>query len=342
MGDYLCLGIESTAHTFGAAVVRSDGTIFSNERSMHQTTKGGMIPSEVKAHHEKVKADVVQRALATAGVGWKDIGLISVANSPGLPPALRIGVGYAKELALAHKKNLIGVNHCVAHLTIGELTTKLPDPVFIYVSGVNTQIIAYSNGYLRVMGETLDIGLGNALDKFGREVGLGFPAGPIIEEKAKQASEKPDSYIELPYSVKGMDVSFSGIVTKATMLVKKGGDVKGVAASVDNICFSLQETCFAMLCEVTERAIAHTGKRSCILIGGVAANSRLKTMMQTMCDVRGCRFAAAPVQYAGDQGAMIAWQGILEHDAGKTDDPTTLDIDQKLRADEVAVTWRVS
>jgi glycoprotease/Kae1 family metallohydrolase len=327
MKTYLCLGIESTAHTFGAAVVRSDGKILSNERSMHRTMHGGMIPNEVKEHHLRVKEEVVDRALAMAKVVWDDIALIAVARAPGLPPALRIGVNYAKELAITHAKNLIGVNHCVAHLTIGELTTGLKDPVFIYVSGVNTQVIALSNGYLRVLGETLDVGLGNALDKFGRDVNLGFPAGPTMEELAKKGK-----HVELPYSVKGMDVSFSGIVTKAAALAKAG-------TSVEDLCFSLQETCFAMVCEVAERALAHTDKKSCVLIGGVGANKRFCQMMEQMCKERGATFAAAPLHYAGDQGAMIAWQGILEHNAGRADDPKTLDIDQKERVDGVKVTW---
>jgi glycoprotease/Kae1 family metallohydrolase len=328
MGEhYYCLGIESTAHTYGAAVVKSDGTILSNERAMHQTEHGGMIPHEVARHHEKVKDEVVKRALEKAMKPIESIRLIAVANSPGLPPALRVGVKHAKQLATEHKKTIIGVNHCVAHLTIGELTTKLKDPVYIYVSGVNTQVIALSNSYLRVLGETLDVGLGNALDKFGRDIDLGFPAGPKIEELAKKGK-----YIELPYAVKGMDVSFSGIVTKAAKLAKEG-------AKKEDLCFSLQETCFAMLCEVAERALAHTSKTNCVLIGGVGANKRLCEMMEKMCKARGATFGAAPLQYAGDQAAMIAWQGILEHNAGREDDPATLDIDPRLRVDDVKVTW---
>jgi glycoprotease/Kae1 family metallohydrolase len=325
---FLCLGIESTAHTFGAAVVRSDGTILSNEKDMHQTDHGGMIPNAVKRHHLDVKEEVVEAALKKAKVSWHDIALISVARAPGLPPALRVGLDYAKLLAIAHDKPLIGINHCVAHLTIGELTTGIKDPVFIYVSGVNTQVIALSNKYLRVLGETLDVGLGNALDKFGREMDLGFPAGPTIEKLALKGK-----HVELPYAVKGMDVSFSGIVTKAATLAKQG-------TPVADLCFSLQETCFAMVCEVAERALAHTGKKNCVLIGGVAANKRFCAMMHIMCKERGATFAAAPLQYAGDQGAMIAWQGILEHKAGRADDPKTLDIDQKQRVDDVRVTWQ--
>jgi glycoprotease/Kae1 family metallohydrolase len=326
MSKYHCLGIESTAHTFGAAVVSSDGTILSNEREMHQTTSGGMIPMEVAKHHERVKEEVVKRALEKADVKMADIHLISVASSPGLLPALRVGVRYAKQLANENGKKLIGINHCVAHLTIGDLITGLKDPVYIYVSGVNTQVIAYSNGYLRVLGETLDVGLGNALDKFGRDVGLGFPAGPKIEQLAKNGK-----YVGLTYSVKGMDVSFSGIVTQASRLAEKG-------ISNEDICYSLQETCFAMLCEVAERALAHTDKKSCILIGGVGANKRLCEMMDKMCKGRGATFAAAPLQYAGDQAAMIAWQGILEFNAGREDDQS-LDSDPRLRVDEVKVTW---
>ena len=175
---------------------------------MYETVAGGMIPNEVAAHHREIAEQVVQRALDRANLSWKDIGLISFSAGPGLGPALLVGLHLAKKLASEHTIPLVGINHCVAHLTIGDLVTGAKDPVYLYVSGVNTQVIALVGKYFRIFGETLDIGLGNALDKFGREVGLGFPAGPKIEEIAKQGK-----WVELPYVVKGMDVSFAGIVT---------------------------------------------------------------------------------------------------------------------------------
>ena len=300
----LCLGIESTAHTFGVAVVSFDGKVLSNEKTMFVTDSGGMIPHEVADHHRKVKDIVLQRALSAAGCDIHDISLISYSHSPGLPPSLRVGRDFAKALSEAHKIPAIGANHALAHLTIGNLITGVKDPVYLYVSGVNTQVIALAGDKYRIFGETLDIGLGNALDKFGRDIGLGFPAGPKIEETAKKGK-----FVELPYVVKGMDVSFAGLVTRARQLFEKG-------VSKEDLCFSIQEVCFAMLAEITERAVAHTDKKDVLLIGGVGANKRLCAMLDAMCSQRGARFHSVPLQYAGDQAAMIAWQGILNYVGG--------------------------
>jgi len=320
-----CLGIESTAHTFGCGIVTGEGKILANEKDTFTTEKGGMIPNEVTDHHEKVKEEVLQRALKAANLEMRDIDIIAVSLSPGLPPCLLVGLKFARKLA----KNipLVSVNHSIAHLTIGNLVTGVKDPVYLYVSGPNTQVIALAGKYYRIFGETLDNGLGNILDKFARELGLGFPGGPKIEELAKTGK-----YIELPYSVKGMDVAFAGILTKALKLYDKG-------AKKEDLCFSLQETAFAMLAEVAERAIAHIGKKDLLLIGGVAANKRLCQMLEIMCKERNAKFHAVPLEYAGDQGVMIAWQGILQFKAGNKIDPDKADIKPRERIDEVEVIW---
>lgn len=320
----ICLGIESTAHTFGVGIVTSEGKILANVKKVFTTETGGMIPNEVAKHHEQICDSVAEEALKTADLKIDDISLISYSRGPGLAPALRVGMDVAKKISKENKKPLIGVNHCVAHLTIGQLCTGSKDPVFLYVSGVNTQIIAEAGGRYRIFGETLDIGIGNALDKFGREAGLGFPAGPKIEEMAKKGK-----YIAMPYVVKGMDTSFAGIVTFAVNLIKKG-------EKIEDVCHSFQETSFAMLTEVSERALAHCEKNELLLIGGVAANKRLCEMLGKMCKQRGAKFFAVPLQYAGDQGAMIAWQGILEFGKSKEKE---IDIYPYERTDEIEIVW---
>ncbi|MBI4150806.1 UGMP family protein, partial [Candidatus Woesearchaeota archaeon] len=198
---------------------------------------------------------------------------------------------------------------------------------YLYVSGPNTQVIAFAGKKMRIFGETLDNGLGNILDKFARDAGLGFPGGPKIEQLAK----KSNTLIELPYVVKGMDVSFAGMLTKAQQLLAKG-------EKVEDLCYSLQETSFAMLAEVTERALAHCDKKEVLLIGGVAANQRLCRMLDDMCNARKAIFKAVPLAYSGDQGVMIAWQGWIEHEHGATN--KTTDIEPHERVDEIKVTWR--
>lgn len=320
----ICLGIESTAHTFGIGIVSSEGKILANVKKVFTTESGGMIPHKVAEHHEKICDSVVEEAIQKANVKWEDIGLIAYSRGPGLAPALKVGMDTAKKLSKEHDKPIIGVNHCVAHLTIGQLCTGAKDPVFLYVSGVNTQIIAVAGGRFRIFGETLDIGVGNALDKFGREAGLGFPAGPKIEKLAEKGK-----YIEMPYVVKGMDTSFAGLVTKATQLLKKG-------EKTEDVCCAFQETAFAMLAEVSERALAHCEKKELLLIGGVAANKKLCSMLEKMCKQRGAEFFAVPLEYAGDQGAMIAWQGILGF--GKSAEKDN-DIYPYERTDSIEVVW---
>ncbi|MFH1682713.1 MAG: KEOPS complex N(6)-L-threonylcarbamoyladenine synthase Kae1 [Candidatus Woesearchaeota archaeon] len=298
----IILGVESTAHTFGIGIVDDQGNILSNQTDSYSNPEGGMLPDKVVLHHEQVAEELLQKALAEAGIGWEDIDLIAYSAGPGIDPVLWVGYKQAKAWAEEFGKRLVGVNHCAAHLSIGKLVNKLDDPVYLYVSGVNTQVIVYDGGKYRVMGETLDIGLGNMLDKLGRVMKLGFPAGAKMEELALKGE-----YVELTYVVKGMDTSFSGILNKVKQLLEKG-------ISKEDLCFSVQETCFAMMAEVSERALAHTGKKELLLVGGVGANKRFCAMLEIMCKERGVVFSKVPMKLAGDNGAMIAWEGFLRKD----------------------------
>ena len=291
-----CIGIESTAHTFSCSVVDDKGKILSEVREMYKTKDRGIVPNKCAEFLKEVKDRVIYEATKD----HKKIDLIAFSQGPGMPLSLWVGLHAAKELAEKYKVPLVGINHLISHLEIGKMLCKVKDPVYILATGANTQIIGYEGEKYRIFGECLTIGLGNALDKFGRELGIGFPAGPKIETLAKKGS-----YVELPYVVKGMDVEFSGIITKAIQLYKKG-------TKKEDLCYSLQETVFAMLTEVAERALAHTEKKELLLIGGVAANKRLISMLEVMCKERKCKFEVVPMKWSGDQAAMIAWNGILD------------------------------
>jgi universal protein Kae1 len=326
----IVLGIETTAHTFGVSVIR-DKEVLSNEKDAYTTGSGGMIPVKVGEHHIDICRNVLERALKKANVTIKDVELISFSNAPGLGHALRIGAAVARSLAIRHEIPLIGVNHCIAHIEIGRLLCDAKDPVLLYASGANTQIIAYDAGKYRIFGETLDNGVGNFLDALGREMGLGFPAGPEMEKLALGGK----MLIELPYSVKGMDVSFGGLFTRVRALIK---DDK---YSKEDLCYSIQETVFAMLVEVSERAMAHCRKNELVLGGGVACNKRLQEMCSKMCEARGAKSYAPPNQYLVDNAAMIAWLGYLEYTEGnvrQTWEETV--IKPYERTDDVAVSWR--
>jgi N6-L-threonylcarbamoyladenine synthase len=324
----ICLGIESTAHTFGIGIV-SKKEVFVNIRRSYTTEKGGIIPTDAGMHHEKVKDDLIKEALTEFEIksGGRKIDLIAYSRGPGIGPCLHVGKNVANELAKNLKVPFIGINHCVAHLSVGKLVTKVKDPVLLYASGANTQVIAYEGGKYRVFGETLDQGIGNFLDSFARYVGLGFPGGPKLEKLAAES----ENYIELPYSVKGMDVSFSGMLTN----LKNKFDSKKY--SLEDLSYSLQETAFAMLIEVAERAMAHCGKKELLLGGGVACNSRLKEMAEIMCKERGAKCFVPPNGLLVDNGAMIAYQGLLEYGVGGRED--VVKIKPYERTDDVKVYW---
>ncbi|MBU5557733.1 MAG: bifunctional N(6)-L-threonylcarbamoyladenine synthase/serine/threonine protein kinase [Candidatus Aenigmatarchaeota archaeon] len=325
----ICLGIESTAHTFGAGIVTDSGKILANIKDIYVPKKGGIHPREAAEHHTQACGTVLQDALTTAKIKLSDINLVTFSQGPGLPPCLRIGAVFARTLGLRLGIPIIGVNHCVAHIEIGNLTTGLSDPVTLYVSGGNTQVIAFTEGRYRIFGETLDNGIGNILDQFARAAGLPHPGGPKIEQLAQKGS-----YIILPYVVKGMDLSFGGILSEAVRKFVAG-------EKIENICYSLQENCFAMLTEVVERAVAHTDKTEVLLTGGVAANKRLQEMLRIMCAERGVKFAVVPAEFAGDNGAMIAWTGLLAYKAGQRQTIANTQIRPKWRTDEVDVAWKV-
>ena len=330
MKKLLCLGIESTAHTFGVAILDGKGNVLANVSDTYKTEKGGIIPTDAAKHHDEVKERLLALALENASVSLNEIDLIAYSKSPGLAPCLKRGLEFAVELAKKLKKPLIGVNHCISHLEIGRLKTKAKDPVLLYASGANTQIIAYSSGKYRIFGETLDIGVGNFIDTFARTAGLGFPGGPKIAELA----EKGKQLIELPYSVKGMDVSFSGLLTNLQQKLNSG------KYSLEDLSYSLQETAFAMLIEVAERAMAHLGKKELLLGGGVACNKRLQEMAQTMCKERNATFFCPERQFLVDNAAMIAWLGILMHNSGIKESVEKADFNPNERTDDVLVGWR--
>ena len=326
----ICLGIESTAHTFGVAIVSDKkGTcnILSNEKDSYVTKEGGMIPRDLATHHQACATTVIKAALEKAKLEMKDIDLVSFSQGPGIGPALQAGAVAARALALANDKPLLGVNHCVAHVEIGKVLTGAKDPIVVYVSGANTQIIGYEQGKYRVYGETLDIGIGNLLDTFGRKLGLGFPAGPVLDEMYFKSRK----YVELPYTVKGMDLAFSGLQTAA---VQKIGKEKK-----EDLAYSLLHNAFAMVAEVSERALAHTEKKELLITGGVAASKALRKMLQKMCDERKCKMFVPPFAACLDNGLLPAWLGIVEYKAGNRMKLEETVVDQRQRTDSIKVNW---
>ena len=310
-------------------IVDSEAHVLSNIIDLFRPPQGGLHPREAANHHADAVAKTIVEAVETAGVSLKDVDLVSFSMGPGLGPCLRVAGTAARSLSCALGVPIIGVNHCIAHIEIGNALTGCTDPCLLYASGGNTQIIAYSDQRYRIFGETQDVGIGNMLDKLGRDLGLGYYAGPTIEKMALDG----DKLLDLPYSVKGMDISFSGILTAAVAYRDKG-------CRIEDICYSVQETTFSMLTEVTERAMAHIGKDEVLLGGGVAQNTRLREMVAEMAKERGAKMFVPERQFCRDNGAMIAWLGNIMYQSGVRMDIDDTEVRQRYRTDAVPVTWR--
>ena len=322
----LCLGIEGTAEKLGVGIVSSSGEILANVVKHHHLV-GGIHPREAAQHHAENMKPTIKEALRKADVGLGDLDVVAFSQGPGLGPCLRVAAISARTIALMENIPIIGVNHCIGHIEIGRLLTNAEDPLTLYVSGGNTQVIAFEEGRYRVFRETLDIAIGNCIDQFARVAKLRVPGGPVVEELAKRGK-----YFPLPYVVKGMDLSFSGLLTASSKAIKEH--------KLEDVCYSLQEIAFSMLVEVTERALAYTEKNEVMLVGGVGANNRLQEMLALMSKEHKAKFIVPKKEVLGDNGVMIAWLGILMYESGVRHKVKDTIVKQRFRTDEVDVRWR--
>ncbi|WAQ82813.1 hypothetical protein PtA15_3A177 [Puccinia triticina] len=350
----LALGIEGSANKLGVGVIEhlpsGQINVLSNLRKTYVTPPGhGFQPGDTAKHHRDHIIDLVQRSVKEAGLELSQLDCICFTRGPGMGSPLQTCALVARTLSLLYDLPLVGVNHCVGHIEMGRLITQSMNPIILYVSGGNTQILAYSNHRYRIFGETLDIAVGNCLDRFARVIGLSNDPSPgfNIEQAAKQGRK----LITLPYTTKGMDISLGGILTKAeeyTKSTKFRPKLDGLSHpsepddvySADDLCFSLQETVFAMLVEITERAMAHVGATEVLIVGGVGCNERLQEMMKTMTEERNGKIFATDERFCIDNGIMIAHTGLLQFRMGFTTPIEKSSCTQRFRTDEVLVDWR--
>ncbi len=326
----LGLGIESTAHTFSCAILEKKGKkgkILSDIRKIYRPPDGeGIHPREASRHHAENSPEVLSECLQKAGAKITDLDIISYAAGPGLGPCLRIGAVVARSLASYYKIPVYPVNHALGHIELGKMLTGAKDPLVLLVSGGHTMILAFLSKKWRVFGETLDITLGQLLDQIGRSAGFASPCGTKIEELASKST----NYVNLPYVVKGNDVSFSGLLSATKQIIPKG---------LEDACFSLQETAFAMIGEATERALSFTGKKELLIVGGVAANKRLSEILQSICKRHNCKFFVSPREYAGDCGSQISWTGLLESSTKQGVSLEETFVRQSWRLDTIEITY---
>lgn len=325
-GSPRIFGLEGTAWAASAAVFEGDPAGMTMETEPFQPPEGGIDPNEAAEHMMASLPGVIEDVLAE--VDETQLDAVAFSRGPGLGPCLRLTAAAARTLAGRLGVPLIGVNHMVAHAEVGRILGDLEDPIVLNASGANAHVLAFKGGRYRVLGETMDTGVGNALDKFSRHLGWSHPGGPQVERHARTGT-----YVELPYVVKGMDLSFSGIVSAAKELIDAG-------KPVENVCCGLQETIFAMLTEVSERALALTYRDELVLGGGVSQNERLREMLGEMVTARDATLYVPPPRFRGDNAGMIAITASRMLDAGETIDIADSTVRPDQRPDEVPVPWR--
>ncbi|CAI6100405.1 unnamed protein product [Clonostachys chloroleuca] len=339
--SWIAIGCEGSANKLGIGVILhtpTKTTILSNLRHTFVSPPGtGFLPKDTAAHHRSHFVSLARAALAEAAVSPADVDCVCFTQGPGMGAPLTSVAVAARALSLLWGKPLVGVNHCVGHIEMGREITGADNPVVLYVSGGNSQVIAYAEQRYRIFGETLDIAVGNCLDRFARTLRISNDPAPgyNIEQLAKRGTR----LVELPYAVKGMDCSFSGILAAADSLAAQMFAGKADFTPED-LCFSLQETVYAMLVEITERAMAHVGSSQVLVVGGVGSNERLQQMMGEMARERGGSVFATDERFCIDNGIMIAHAGLRAFRCGYTTPIEESTCTQRFRTDEVFVEWR--
>ncbi|KAI1391120.1 O-sialoglycoprotein endopeptidase [Hypoxylon trugodes] len=356
----IAIGFEGSANKLGVGIISHDpftkkSSILANVRDTFVSPPGtGFLPKDTARHHRAHFTRLARKALSDAGITdpSTQISCVCYTRGPGMGAPLQSAAVGARTISLLWGLPLVGVNHCVGHIEMGREITGADNPVVLYVSGGNTQVIAYAERRYRIFGETLDIAVGNCLDRFARTLEISNDPAPgyNIELLARKGAIR-GKLLYLPYAVKGMDCSFSGILSAADLLaaqmreqeakIARGEEVSEEERfTPEDLCFSLQETVYAMLVEITERAMAHVGSNQVLVVGGVGCNERLQEMMGQMAKERGGSVYATDERFCIDNGIMIAHAGLLAYETGFRTPLEDSTCTQRFRTDEVYVKWR--
>lgn len=332
------LGIESTCDETAAAIVEDGRAVRANVIATsvkEQALYGGVVPEIASRRHAECISAVADKALADAGLTMDDIGAVAVTFAPGLIGAVLVGVNFAKGLAYAAGKPLVPVHHLRGHIAANYLTHPALKPPFLCLvaSGGHSHIVLVE-GWCRykVLGRTVDDAAGEAYDKVARTLGLAYPGGPSIAAAAKHGD--PHAYkLPVPHVEGKYNVSFSGLKTAVINEVHNAAQ-RGEPVDVAGMAASFQERIDQILAHKLLAAAADTGARTVCLAGGVAANGRLRQLVNDGAQKLGAQVFLPELKYCGDNGAMIAAQGYYEYLDGNLADWTlnglpTLPIDYR-------------
>ena len=314
------LGIESTCDETAAAIVQDGRTLISNVISTsvkEQALYGGVVPEIASRRHIEYVSATVEKALSDAGMAMSDVDAVAVTFAPGLIGAVLVGVNFAKGLAYASGKPLVPVHHLRGHIAANYLTHPDLKPPFLCLvaSGGHSHIVMVEDWCrYKVLGRTVDDAAGEAFDKVARTLGLPYPGGPSVSAAARTGD--PHAYrLPTPHVEGKYNVSFSGLKT-AVINEVHNAQQRGEEISVPDMAASFQERIAQILAKKLLAAAADTGAKTVCLAGGVAANGRLRQLVNDGVQKLGARVYLPELKFCGDNGAMIAAQGYYEYQDG--------------------------
>lgn len=316
----LILGFESSCDETAAAVVEDGRLLRSNVIATsvaEQALYGGVVPEIASRRHAESISQVADKALADAGLTIADIDAVAVTFAPGLIGAVLVGVNFAKGLAYSAVKPLVPVHHLRGHIAANYLTHPELQPPFLCLvaSGGHSHIVMVEDWCrYRVLGRTVDDAAGEAFDKVARTLGLPYPGGPSVSQAAR--SGDPHAYkLPVPHVEGKYNVSFSGLKTAVVNEVHNA-EQRGEAVRVPDMAASFQERIAQILAKKLLAAAADTGAKTVCLAGGVAANGRLRQLVNDGAQKLGAQVFLPELKYCGDNAAMIAAQGYHEYKDG--------------------------
>ncbi len=312
------LAIESSCDETAAAVVKDGREVLSNIISSQidvHTLYGGVVPEIASRKHTERINQVIEQALAEAGLGLSDMDAIAVTYGPGLVGALLVGVAEAKAISFATGIPLIGVHHIEGHICANYIEYSQLEPPFmaLVVSGGHTHLVNVADyGEYEILGRTRDDAAGEAFDKVARAIGLGYPGGPKIDKAAKEGNPEAIDFPRAKVRDGEYDFSFSGLKS-AVLNYLNSEKMAGREISVPDVAASFQKAVTDVLTEHSMNAVKSHGCKRLALAGGVASNSALRAAMKEACDKAGVElFIPAPV-YCTDNAAMIGAAGYYEY-----------------------------
>ena len=324
-GKFLTLAFESSCDETAIAVLADGRQVLSNVISSQIDifkNFGGVVPEIASRHHLENISGVLDDALAQADVTLDDIDLIGVTYGPGLIGALLVGVATAKAIAFAKNIPLVGVHHLMGHISANLIQYPELEPPFmaLIVSGGHTEIVDVKDyTTCQILGGTRDDAVGEAYDKVARVLGLGYPGGPKIDKIAKEGDPQAIPFKRVYLEKDSFDFSFSGLKTAVLNYINQEKQA-GREIVREDVAASFQQAVMDVVVKKAIEAVKQKQEDKLVLAGGVAANSKLRQMLQETCDREGIRLYRPDPVLCTDNGAMIGAAAYYKYKSGKTDD----------------------